>query len=86
MITQIIEGVWFKIKTREGVVYIPKTKIVGGADFPTTAQLERYVDGKTVLSAKEIKGHGVRLNIPTGPEEWTVFDTEEQAKEFADTL
>jgi hypothetical protein len=53
----------------------------------TIEKIRAYVEGKP-LSWENVKGYGARLSAPGYLDctEWTVFDTEEEAKAFLDDM
>jgi hypothetical protein len=90
---------WVKVETTQGTEYVPSGQLAlfvrdsqtlthpMSADerWATVTKLQPYVSGEP-QEWENIKGYGARLSAPGYLDctEWTVFDTEEEAREYLD--
>lgn len=78
---QVVHDSWYEVSTTHGTVWIPKDVIGHGDASPD--DLKEYCEGD-YQEHSVLCGWGARLSAPGYLDctEWTVFDGEEEAKEF----
>ena len=88
---------WLRVETTHGTEFVPSGQLslfVRNSDCPSQpltedehaeyeGMIRDYTEG-TIQSWENIKGYGARLSAPGYLDctEWTVFDTEEEAREY----
>jgi hypothetical protein len=92
---------WLRVETTQGTEFVESASLslfVRNSDCPsqpltddereqTIAEIQPYVEG-TPQSWENIKGCGARLSAPGYLDctEWTVFDTEDEAREYLEEM
>lgn len=79
-----IKCAWYRVETTHGTEYID-ADVIGKQEPADSDAFADYCEG-TVQSWELIQGHGARLSAPGYMDctEWTVFDTEEEARKYLD--
>ena len=88
---------WLKVETNQGTefvsVYDTGLDLPGSDSLPdntlgdSVSDLQQYCEG-TIQSWENITGYGARLSAPGYLDctEWTVFDTEDEAREYLEEM
>jgi hypothetical protein len=78
---QIEFGKWVEVETTHGTQWIPQY-VVGLQSVFSADDVADYIEGK-FISAELVTGYGARLSMPGYMDctEWTVYETEQEAKE-----
>ena len=84
MVPEYKFGKWYKVETSAGTEYIPRDLVE--EDKPTLEDLEAFLEGEAEQGFEKIEGWGVRLQASgfLDSTEWSVFDTEHEAREYAE--
>jgi hypothetical protein len=79
---QIVFDDWWKVEGQDGTTFLPYDLV--GPD-PTPFSFAQYLEsGKPAITFEIVKGYGARMSAPGYMDctPWTVFETEDQAKEY----
>ncbi len=80
---EIIHGTWYEIETNNGTWFVP-VDLIGEPENNFEEKLVQYTEGTKVYSWNIKEGYGARLSARGYLDctDWSVFDTEEEAREF----
>lgn len=88
---------WLQVETKSDGTMVVEATLVGGvkdgsadgkpATYGDFNRIQAYVNSEPV-SWQWITGHGARLSAPGYLDctEWSIFDTEQEAREYLDSL